>query len=107
MRVPDWWQAVLLAGASWRTWRLLAQDVILDPLRSRLFGLQGWEEGQPVPDSYREGLAEFVTCPACFGFWITAAWWGAWQMFPHATEVAGGLTLLSAVVILVSHLDRD
>lgn len=80
MSIPDWWETVLLALAAYRVWRLLAEDTILDRPRAWLVGLSGWTAGRPTPLSYRAWLAEFVTCPACFGFWVSLAWWLAFQI---------------------------
>jgi hypothetical protein len=107
MRIPDWWQTALLALAAWRTYRLIAKDVILDPLRSRLVGLHGWEEGKPIPKAYREKLAEFLVCPACCGFWVSLGWWAAWQQWPHGTLVAAAPFAISALVILIAIPDKE
>ena len=93
--VPSWWPFLLLALAAFRTWRLLAEDTILEPLRRRLVRA----------DSTRE---EFTTCPWCAGFWISLAWWLAWQAWPHATLVVAVPFAISAVVALVAvNLDPD
>jgi hypothetical protein len=107
MSVPGWWAAILLALAAWRTFRLLSKDIILDSLRSRVVGLHGWKEGKPVPPGYRETLGEFLVCPACLGFWLALGWWGAWQVWPHGTLVAATPFALSAIVILIAHLDKE
>lgn len=108
MIVPDWWAAVLLFAASFRVFRLLAKDIILDAPRAWLVGLgKGWVEGRPVPKGYRPKLAEFMLCPWCLGFWITLAWWTAWEQWPQGTSVAAAPFALSAAVGLISKLDQD
>jgi Protein of unknown function (DUF1360) len=100
--VPSWLAFVLLALAAFRTYRLLGRDTILDRPRAWLVGLpHGWQEGDDIPDGYREGLAMFLTCAWCAGFWITLAWWLAWVASPHWTTVVAVPWALAAVVALV------
>lgn len=91
MNVPSWWEVALLAGGAYRLWRLVAFDVILEPFR----GVVG----------VRQALGEFVGCPWCLGFWITLAWWLAWQAWPHGTLVVAAPLAMSLAVGLVSRLD--
>jgi Protein of unknown function (DUF1360) len=44
---------------------------------------------------------DFLTCPFCAGFWISLAWWGAWQLSPHWTLVVSVPLAVSAVVGLL------
>ena len=90
MLVPSWWGLALLGLAAYRTWRLLAEDSILDKQRLRLY--------QRIR---KESVVTFVGCPWCFGFWIALGWWGAWQLWPHDTLVAAGVMALSAVVGII------
>lgn len=96
--IPSWWEAVLLVGAAFRVWRLIAQDTIFDEARDRLVKADSSAE-------YRQGLDEFLRCPWCMGFWVSAAWWVAWLLFPHATVVAAVPWAISAAVGLVAKLD--
>lgn len=107
MSIPDWWQAILLVAAAFRVYRLLAQDTILDGPRSRLLRYHGWQEGTPLPDGFRIKWGEFLTCPWCSGFWISLSWWGAWQLWPHATVVVAVPLAVSAAVGLVAQLDTS
>lgn len=107
MSVPNWWTLILLGGASFRMYRLIAMDTLLDTPRAWLVGLGVWKDGMPIPTTYRKGLAEFITCPWCLGFWITLAWWAAWQGWPHGTLVVAAPLSISAAVGLVAKLDRD
>ena len=81
----NWWTLLLLALAAYRIFRLLGHDIVLDRPRAKLLRLGNWQEGQRTPPGYRSGLAEFIICPWCLGFWVTIAWWGAWKLWPHAT----------------------
>lgn len=88
MNVPGPWSAILLALASYRIWKLLAEDSILDTPRHRLVRLpDDWQEGRALPKDYRYKLAEFINCPWCFGFWISIAVWILWQIDEHWTTV--------------------
>lgn len=93
--VPSWWAFTLLTLAAYRTWRLLAHDLIHDPLRHRLVRAESKQE-------------EFLQCPWCAGFWIALAWWLAWCAWPHGTLVAAVPFALSAIVALIAvNLDPD
>lgn len=81
MTLPNWYALLLLSLASYRTWKLLAEDTILDPIRDRMgYGLQ------------------FVRCPWCLGFWVGLAWWGAFELWPHGTPIAAVPFVISVVV---------
>ena len=108
MRLPDWFSFLILIFAAYRTWRLLAEDSILDWPRRRLLRLgDEWEkEGDPVPIEYRAKLGEFITCPACFGFWISLGWFLAWYWFgSDALWVAMPLAISAGVIFVRSTLD--
>jgi hypothetical protein len=87
VRVPDWWEFLLLSLAAWRLWYLLAHDEIMDRPRRYVTRLgDKWEkEGDPTPKEYRIGLGNWIECPYCSGAWVALAWWIAWLVFP--TEV--------------------
>ena len=95
--VPDWWPALLLAAAAYRTWKLLAEDTVLIRPRAWALKLGNWETG-PAPSGYRQKLAEFIACPWCLGFWISLAWWAVWLAQPYGTLVAATPMALSAAV---------
>lgn len=110
--VPDWWQFFLLAVASFRLWRIVADDDILSRPRRWAFGLGDWQDdGDPVPSTYRRGLAEFVTCPWCLGLWISFAFFGFWLLYPEGALVCATVLALSAVAALIrrvlDHPDED
>lgn len=100
--VPSLWAFLLLALASYRTWHLLAEDTILDRPRRALLRLGDWRTaGDPVPDTYRTDLGEFIRCPWCLGFWIATAWWAAWLVWDDTLVVAVPFAL-SAVLALAN-----
>lgn len=109
MSVPSPWIALLLLAASFRIWRILADDDIFERPRRWVVRLpRDWEEGQMLPEGYRIGLAAFITCPWCLGFWVTIAVWLAWQASPHWTEVLSvPLALSAGVGIIRKNLDGD
>lgn len=93
--VPSWWPFLLLALAAFRTWRLIAEDTILNRPRARF--VRWLPKGE-----------EFVLCPWCSGAWISVGWWLAWCAWPHWTLVVSVPFALSAVVALVAvNLDPD
>jgi hypothetical protein len=106
MNVPSWWSFILLGAAAWRTFQLLAHDAILDRPRRKILRLgRDWEkEGDPVPSNYRAEWGIFLTCPYCAGFWLSALWWGAWQIDGHVTEIAATIMALSAAVVGLSKI---
>jgi hypothetical protein len=103
VNVPDWWGAVLLALAAWRTFQLIARDdgpfFIIDRARRWVLRLGNWKVGERTPASYRQNLGDFVTCPYCAGFWITLAWWGAWQIDGRITLIVAAPFALMAGLI--------
>ncbi len=102
MTIPNWYETVLLSLAAFRTWKLLAEDDITDKARGYITRSGGWKkEGDPLPPGYRYGLAEFVSCWWCFGFWIGLGWWGLWEAWPHGTLVASAPLAISALLALV------
>jgi hypothetical protein len=93
---------VLLLGAAYRIWRLLAVDKILDEPRKIVVGLgRKWADGDPIPQRYREHWAVFFECPYCLGFYVCVAWWAAWQLSAHWTLVVAVPFVLSAGVGLI------
>ena len=85
--IPNWWEAVLLALSAWRVFHLLAFDEILDRPRRYVTRLSSsWrQEGDATGPDYREGLAGFLTCPFCLGFWVALGVWVAWLVVPTET----------------------
>lgn len=82
MTIPGWYELVLLALAAYRTWKLLAEDTILDG-----------------PRRYVTGTArELLECPWCLGFWISWAWWCAWIAWPNGTLIVSVPFALSVLV---------
>jgi len=87
--IPQPWQFALLALAAFRIWKLVGDDAVLD--KPRDWVLVRLEERA-------KWLDYFITCPWCAGTYIVIAWWGAWQLWPHATLIAAGLVALGAAV---------
>lgn len=100
--IPTWWEAVLGLAAGFRVWRLLAEDTVLNRPRAWVFGLGDWTSGPP-PVGYRGKLADFVTCPWCFGFWVVVAGWLLWLVWPDGTLVLATPFALSAAVGVIAH----
>lgn len=99
--VPSVWAFALIAVASYRLWRLLAEDTILDRPRKWSLGISEWQEGDTVPSSYRRKAGEFLTCPWCLGFWVALGWWAAWLIWEEwAVFVAVPFALSAAVGVL-------
>lgn len=107
MSIPSPWVALLLLGASYRIWRLLAEDIILDRPRRWVVRLsRDWTEEKMLPEGYRVKLAEFFNCPWCLGFWITIVVWLLWQADEHWTTVLSvPLALSTGVGITRGKLD--
>jgi hypothetical protein len=99
--VPDWYETILLALAAWRLFHLIAFDDLLNRPRRYVTRLnKTWrQEGDSTGENYREGLAGFLTCPFCAGFWVTLAVWGSWLVFPtEAVFVAVPLALNAGLI---------
>lgn len=104
MKIPDWWVFLILALAAFRIWRLASEDEILDVPRRWLVRLPAsWEEGDILPEEYRLGLAKFISCPFCFGFWISVGVWALWLWQPLWTTGLCVPFALSATVVVVAH----
>lgn len=95
---------MLLTLASFRVWKLLAEDTILDRPRAWLLGVPGWKPvaNETPPEGYRVRLALFLTCPWCAGFWICLGAWVLWLLWPGATLVVCTPLALSALVGLIA-----
>ena len=101
---------MLLGLAAFRVYRLIAEDTILDWPRRYLLRLgSDWQkDGDPVPNNYRAGWAEWLTCPWCAGFWVSVLWWLLWLVFPtFAVFVAVPFAISAFVALVAKNLDRD
>jgi hypothetical protein len=107
MTIPDPWEAIILAAAAYRLWRLFSVDEITDPIRRRLLRLGDWrEEGDPVPEGYREKWAIFLECPWCAGFHVSLGVWLLWVWLPtEVLFVCIPFALSAAVGIIRGKLD--
>ncbi len=94
--IPSWLGLILLALAAYRTWRLLAEDTILDPVRGRIYR---WVD----PESKRAmRLYEFLSCPWCLGTWVAAMWWASWYVWPHGTSIVAAPFAVAALVGVIA-----
>jgi hypothetical protein len=108
MKIPDWWVFLILALASFRVWRLVSEDEVLDTPRRWIVRLPNtWEDGDALPGDYRLGLARFISCSSCFGFWISIAIWLLWLWQPLWTTGLCVPLALSAAVVLVAHFPNE
>lgn len=114
--IPDWWQFILLALASYRLWRLLADDDITDRPRRWALNLgREWQPGDDAPDGYRERWGLFLTCPWCAGAWISGLVYLTWVLLlgnpDHASDVLVGIgvwfALSAAVGLIRGNLDQS
>ena len=108
MKIPDWWTFAILALASFRLWRLAAEDEIFQIPRRKLVRLPvEWEEGELVPDGYRIELAKFISCPWCLGLHISVVLWLLWLWQPEWITGLSVPLALSAVVGLVEYFSSE
>lgn len=111
--IPPVWHFALLALCAYRVWRLIAEDEILE--RPRRFVLRlgdEWaEDGDPVPDGYREKWALFLTCPWCAGAWISGLVYLAWLWLygdpDHPSNVLTGVAVWFALSATVGIIRRQ
>jgi len=105
VNAPGWYELLLLAAAAFRVTRLIGEDVVLDPVRSRLLRIHGWTETEPVPPTFRRRLAEFLTCYWCLGFWVSLGFWASWREWPDATVAVSAPLAISALVGLLGRAE--
>lgn len=110
--IPPVFQFVLLCLAAYRLWRLIADDDILQRPRNWLVRLpRDWEDGDPIPEEYRDKLGLFLTCPWCAGAWVSLATYIAWMFtlgetpssFEDVAVAAGVWFAISATVGFQRH----
>lgn len=108
MTIPNWYGLILLGLASFRTWRLLALDDILDRPRRRLLRLGNWKaDGDIIPPTYLKGVGDFLICPWCSGAWVSLAWWGAYEWSSHWSLVIAVPWAISSLVGAVGSVLSD
>lgn len=111
LTVPNWWEALLVTLAAYRSWHLIVDDSILDRPRRWLLRLGDWQEEDGVvnlPVGYRTRVAEFFNCVWCFGFWNGVAWWVLWLLWPTFALFLAFPFAASTVVSLVKiNLDPE
>ena len=91
--MPTPFEALLLGLASWRTWQLVANDDLTEPLRDRYLK--------------NEKVLDFVECPYCLGAWIAGAWVVAFATWSDGTLWAALVMALASVPVLVNHWLSD
>lgn len=68
--VPDWWAFALIALGSWRLWKLIEDDKLLEgPIDALL---------RRIPAGRRDYWRDFLECPRCLGFWIAGLGYAIW-----------------------------
>jgi hypothetical protein len=93
--IPSLYGLLLLAAAAFRTWRILAEDTILD--RPRAAFVRKFPKGE-----------EWLLCPWCAGAWISTGWWLAWVWSHHWTLVVATPFAISSVVgLIAANIDPD
>lgn len=90
--VPEPWEYALLVLAAFRVWKLIADDRILD--RPREWALEHLDTKRG-----RTKWEDFITCPWCAGFWISAIAYSSFIGFGPGTFDRGEL-LMGAVVLM-------
>lgn len=88
--IPAPYELVLLALAAARTWKLVADDTVLD--RPRNWLLERLDSDDDQPWEY------FITCPWCAGAWISLAWFAGWAVWADGTLALAALASISALV---------
>lgn len=106
MTIPSWYEALLLGLAAFRTWKLLADDTILNRPRNYAYEVV-YRRWKSKGTNAKYHLQAFLECPYCLGFWCSVAWWGAWEAWPHGTLVASAPFAIAAVVGLLGGLLSD
>src|SRR5262245_7684826 len=108
MKLPDWWQFTLLFLATYRIFRLIGDDEILNIPRRWFLRLGNWrEEGDVVPPEYRKEWGKFLTCPYCLGFWVALTWWGGFQFSPKWACIAATPWAINQAAATLSHFISD
>lgn len=98
-------ELVVLMLAVHRVSRIVGWDKITRPPREWLTGWGDDEKRIPRRPSHK-GLAEFLHCPWCQGFWISVVVWVCFKEWHDATMlVAVPLAISSAVGVYTTHLD--
>ena len=103
--IPQPYELFLLAVASFRVWRLLAEDDILDGPRMWLLRLpREWQPESPIPEQYRDKWATFLTCPWCLGFWVSLGLYLSWVWQSEWTLIVATVFTISAAVGLIRNV---
>ena len=107
--LPHWWWFLILSLASWRVFRLLAEDTILDKPRRKLLRLGDWQEEdgeQNLPQDYRFEWGIFLTCPYCAGFWLSGIALALYSLIVEWHGVFSFLVVWFALSATVAYLAK-
>ena len=96
--LPDPYEWLLLFGAAYSTWRLVALDTIMERPRMMLLRLLRQDIG---------GKADaFLLCPWCSGFWITGGWYVLfWTTSAYVVLVVAAPVASRALLGMAAKLD--
>jgi hypothetical protein len=99
---PGPWAGIILVLAAFRLVRLFGWDdfPIAVKLRARLTGERHLSDDYVAYD--RPSVDHFLHCPFCLGAHISAATYGAWLLWPHASMYALLPFAISGAVGLVA-----
>lgn len=130
--VPDIWQAVLLALATYRVSRLIVIDSFPPVAALRRWFKHRWPDaGDVVSRPPKRGFAQpsapqgtdprdvenwrviegtslgyLVSCMFCTPFWVAVLWWGAWCVWPDQTLFVAVPWALAATATLLYLRER-
>lgn len=103
--IPSPLVLVVLALAAFRTYRLLAFDIVLRPLRDLAVGAHYPPRKPPFFD--RAWLANWLVCEWCSGFWWSLGWYAAWLAWPSGSIYAAVPMAVSATVATAQSVLAD
>jgi hypothetical protein len=105
--MSDFFLLALLSFATYRLFRLLAWDTILDGPRTRLLGreLEDYTAKEPVYSYRRPRFEAFLRCPWCLGFWLSGLVVGIAD-FIGSVRLPGFMWLAVSVIVgLIDGMD--
>lgn len=97
--LPPPWTGIVLTLAAFRLARLVGWDDF-PPIRRTRDWLVG--AGDQLTGPRRRLLDDFLGCPWCQGFWLSAGVYVAWLLEPTGTLYAAAPFALSAAVGLIA-----
>lgn len=103
--LPTWWTFLILALAAYRWTRLAGWDDFPPIERLRNYVLGYYVSKQYGPRYRRPTFAHLVHCPFCIGWWISAATYTLWLLWPDMLYGAVPFALSGAVGLIAKNLD--